>query len=65
MFVAISKDRDCRYCEAAHLACCRMLGVEPTALDVLVSNVAGMSPPKVRDIILFGLKCARTPQGLE
>ena len=28
IFVAISKDRECRYCTAAHIACCRMLGVE-------------------------------------
>jgi uncharacterized peroxidase-related enzyme len=65
MFVAISKDRNCRYCEAAHLACCRMLGVDPVSLDVLVSNVADVTPPKARDIILFGLKCARAAQSLE
>jgi uncharacterized peroxidase-related enzyme len=64
MFVAISQSRNCRYCEAAHLACCRMLGIEPTALEALVSNVSEISPPKVRDIILFGLKCARDPQSL-
>ena len=64
MFVAISQSRGCRYCEAAHLACCRMLGIEPSALDELVSRVDDISPPKVRDIILFGLKCARDPQGL-
>jgi uncharacterized peroxidase-related enzyme len=64
MFVAISQARDCRYCIAAHLACCRMLGVEPGALEQLVSKVTDMSPPKVRDIILFGLKCARDPQSL-
>lgn len=64
MFVAISQARDCRYCIAAHLACCRMLGIEPAALEELVSKVTEMSPPKVRDIILFGLKCARDPQGL-
>src|SRR5690349_21474900 len=29
IFVAISLDRKCRYCSAAHLACCRMLGVTP------------------------------------
>jgi len=29
MFVAISKDRACVYCTAAHIACCRMLGVKP------------------------------------
>src|ERR1700745_1936235 len=28
IFVAISHDRNCKYCEAAHLACCRMLGVD-------------------------------------
>ena len=25
LFVAISKERKCQYCVAAHLACCRML----------------------------------------
>jgi uncharacterized peroxidase-related enzyme len=64
MFVAISQDRECAYCEAAHLACCRMLGVEQGALEELVSNVTDLSPPKVRDIILFGLKCSRNPQSL-
>ncbi|HYQ18610.1 MAG TPA: hypothetical protein VEQ58_22695, partial [Polyangiaceae bacterium] len=64
MFVAISRARQCRYCEAAHLACCRMLGIEPADLEVLISNVTDISPPKVRDIILFGLKCASSPQVL-
>lgn len=64
MFVAISQARACRYCIAAHLACCRMLGVEPAALEQLVSKVTDMSPPKVREIIVFGLKCARDPQSL-
>jgi uncharacterized peroxidase-related enzyme len=64
MFVAISQSRNCRYCEAAHLACCRMLGVEPSALHDLVSNVTDISPPKVREIILFGLKCASDPRSL-
>src|SRR5688572_30184844 len=36
VFVAISKDRQCRYCTAAHLACCRMLGVNQTLIDELV-----------------------------
>lgn len=26
IFVAISRERNCQYCEAVHLACCRMLG---------------------------------------
>jgi AhpD family alkylhydroperoxidase len=64
MFVAISQSRECRYCEAAHLACCRMLGIELSEIEKLVSNVADISPPKARDIILFGIKCARNPQSL-
>src|SRR5690349_7917001 len=33
IFAAISKDRNCHYCAAAHIACCRMLGVRPELLD--------------------------------
>ena len=58
----ISKDRNCHYCAAAHLACCRMLGVKPELLDALVRDVYSLSNPKLRDIILFGIKCSRDPQ---
>jgi uncharacterized peroxidase-related enzyme len=64
MIAAISRDRECRYCEAAHLACCRMLGVDSATLQALVENVAELTPEKLRDIIVFGIKCARTPQAL-
>lgn len=64
MFVAISKDRGCRYCTAAHIACCRMLGVTPAVLEDLVRDVNGLSDPKVRDMILFALTCSRNPQSL-
>jgi len=64
LFAAISSERKCRYCEAAHLACCRMLGVDDEEISNLVSNVGGIDPPKVRAIIMFGLKCARNPQSL-
>jgi uncharacterized peroxidase-related enzyme len=65
MFAAISKDRACRYCTAAHLACCRMLGVTPNLLDQLVTDVGKMNDRKLRDMILFALKCSRHPQGLD
>jgi len=65
MFAAISHDRKCRYCEAAHLACCRMLGVDEASLQQLVVDVEDLSPEKARDIILFGLECAREPQSLK
>ncbi len=64
MFAAISQDRHCRYCQAAHLACCRMLGVDAESLGHLVNDLPNLSPVKARDIILFGVKCARDPQGL-
>ena len=64
VFVAISKERGCHYCEAAHLACCRMLGVDLRLLDSLVGNIATFPDPRVRDMILFAAKCARSPQEL-
>jgi uncharacterized peroxidase-related enzyme len=64
IFVAISNDRDCRYCTAAHIACCRTLGVKPELLDLMVSNVHGITDLKLRDIILFALKCSRNPQNI-
>ena len=64
IFVAISKDRGCRYCEAAHIACCRMLGVKPEILDKLVDDPNSIPDEKARDMILFALKCAKNPQGL-
>ncbi len=64
MFVAISNDRGCRYCTAAHIACCRMLGVRREFMEQLVSDVSKLPDPKVRDMILFGLKCSRNPASL-
>lgn len=65
MFSAISKDRGCRYCEAAHLACCRMLGVDSRTIEKVVTDLDAITPEKARDIILFGIKCARDPQSLD
>jgi len=64
MFVAISNDRQCRYCSAAHTACCRMLGGSPGLLEQIVRNVNDLPDPKLRDMILFALKCSRHPQKL-
>jgi uncharacterized peroxidase-related enzyme len=64
VFTAISAARKCKYCEAAHLACCRMLGVDEQALAQLANDIDGINPPKARAIIQFGLKCASDPQGL-
>ena len=64
MFVAISKDRQCRYCTAAHIACCRMLGVKPELLESLVRNIDNIPDQKLRDMVKFALKCSRDPQSV-
>jgi len=64
IFVAISNDRGCRYCLAAHVACCRMLGVKPDLLEFLVRDVNQLTDLKLRDMIVFALKCSRAPQSL-
>jgi uncharacterized peroxidase-related enzyme len=64
VFVAISKDRNWHYCSAAHIAYRRMLGVKPELVDDLVREVNSISDPRVRDMILFGLKCSREPQSI-
>ncbi len=64
IFVAISQDRNCRYCTAAHIACCRMLGVHPGVLESMVRNIDNHSDPKLRDTLTFARKCARDPQSL-
>lgn len=65
IFVAISIDRKCQYCEAAHIACCRMLEVDPGAIEQLVREVATIPDPLLRDMVSFAVKCARDPQSLE
>jgi len=64
IFVAISKDRGCRYCLAAHIACCRMLGVASELLEDLVRDVNRLPEQGLRAMVLFALKCSRDPQGL-
>ena len=64
VFVAISMSRGCQYCSAAHIACCRMLAVPPLLLEDLVRDVGNIQEPKLRDTLLFALKCSRAPQSL-
>lgn len=64
MFVAISIDRECQYCTAAHVACCRMLGVDPGVLAGVVRDVEAVSDLKLRAVLRFAVKCARQPRDL-
>ena len=65
LFVAISHDRDCRYCEAAHIACCRMLGVDTGTIQAVMQQLHKVEPEATRAILSFGRKCARNPQSLD
>jgi len=62
IFVAISAARNCAYCEAAHLAFCRILKVDTETCKNLVSNVDAIRPERTRDIVKFGLKAGISPQ---
>ena len=65
MFVAISRDRMCGYCEAAHVACCKMLGTDEATIAAVVENVDELNPARIRDSVKFSVKCARDPKSLE
>ncbi|HEY1800483.1 MAG TPA: carboxymuconolactone decarboxylase family protein [Terriglobales bacterium] len=61
IIVAISRQRNCQYCVAAHSACCRMLGV---SAEYMVSDVRRIPDPILRDSLLFAMKSASDPQSL-
>ena len=64
MFVAISYDRNCGYCTAAHIACCRMLRVDPEWIEMAAGNADAIPDLLARDVIAFARKSARDPQSL-
>jgi uncharacterized peroxidase-related enzyme len=64
IFVAISIARECKYCEAAHLAFCNLLSVEADDLVALKANIDVLKPERTRDIIRFSVKCAMEPRSL-
>ena len=65
MIVAISVDRQCMYCAAVHAACCRMLDVNPEWKDAVEqNNLESINDPKLRAMLEFAVKCARSPQSL-
>lgn len=64
MFVAISTDRHCGYCEAAHVACCKMLGVDSATIEALINDIDSVHPDRINEIVKFALQCSRDPQGL-
>ena len=64
IFVAISAAKNCSYCEAAHLAFCRILKVDPETCDNLVNNLDAIRPERTREILSFSVKVGTNPQSL-
>lgn len=64
IFVAISAATDCEYCEAAHLAFCRILKVDAETCKNLVHNIDALTPPRTRDIVRFAVKAGTEPKSL-
>jgi uncharacterized peroxidase-related enzyme len=65
IFVAISVARNCKYCEAAHLAFCSLLGVDSDSLRTVTGQIDGLQPERTKDIIRFSVKCAMEPRSIE
>lgn len=65
IFVAICVAQGCKYCEAAHLAFCSLLSVQPEDLAALIENVDSLRPERTRDIVRFSVKCALQPRMME
>jgi uncharacterized peroxidase-related enzyme len=64
IFVAISAAKQCTYCEAAHLAFCRILKVDPETCNNLVNNIDALRPERTRDIVRFSVKAGTDPKSL-
>ena len=64
ILAAISSARNCKYCESAHLAFLKMLGVDEATRQALLMDLDSVVPARTRDIIQFAVKCATDPAGL-
>ena len=65
MFSAISRANSCAYCEAAHLAFCKVLGVDKTTRDHVIEDLESLRPVRNREIIRFAIKAGSLPSQLE
>lgn len=64
MFVAISRNNKCRYCEAAHLALCKMVGVDAQVRNDLINHLDRLEPARSRVLVQFGIKASLRPVNL-
>jgi len=64
IFVAIAGTRQCNYCEAAHLAFCKVLGVDEATRNTLINALDRLVPKSTQDIVKFATKVATDPTHL-
>ena len=61
----IATNADCEYCAIGNEIGCRTLGIDDETLDVLVRDLDNVSPERLRAVVAFALKTAKSPQLLE
>lgn len=64
LFVAIAAARNCQYCMTAHMAFCRLLGVDPATVALLGTQLQAIEPPRTRAVLQFAVHCATDPASL-
>jgi AhpD family alkylhydroperoxidase len=48
IFVVVARSRNCQYCTTAHMAFCKMLGLNKSDLDLLLNDISKLQPDNVR-----------------
>jgi alkylhydroperoxidase family enzyme len=48
IFVVVARSRNCQYCTTAHMAFCKMLGLNKSDLDLLLNDISQLQPENVR-----------------
>ncbi|QYM77914.1 peroxidase-related enzyme [Horticoccus luteus] len=64
ILVAVSAERACKYCEAAHSAFCKMLGLDDESLAHLSNGLRTLKPKRTAEVIEFAVKAGLNPQGV-
>lgn len=61
---SISAANRCAYCGAVMEVTCRTVGVEEDTLKAIVNDLDSLNPERVRVIIGFARRCAKTPYAI-
>jgi uncharacterized peroxidase-related enzyme len=61
----IATESYCEYCSSVFELNCRTMGVNEDTLAMLIENLEGVNPRRIKVIIEFALKAAKYPQELD